>query len=90
MRFNSLSKRSEQQNNDYGSDKDVLQPFPMGAEHRHRSRRLSSGLLSVNVGVGITSEDLTPTAVDLGPLARDRVRASHFGASTAAPPTSAP
>ena len=64
MKFSSLSKRSEQQNNDYGSDKDVLQPFPMGAEHRHRSRGLSSGLLSVNVGVGITSEDLTPAAVD--------------------------
>ena len=64
MRFSSLSKRSEQQNNDYSSDKDVLQPFPMGAEHRHRSRRLPSGLLSVDVGVGITSEDLTPAAVD--------------------------
>ena len=64
MRFSSLSKHSEQQNNDYGSDKDVLQHFPMGAEHRHRSRRLPSGLLSVNVGVGITSEDLTTVAVD--------------------------
>ena len=28
--------------------------------------------------------------VSLGPLVRSRVRASHFGASTSAPPTSAP
>ena len=64
MRVSSLFKRSEQQNNDYGSDEDILQPFAMGAEHRHRSKRLSSALLSVDLGVGITSKDLTPAAVD--------------------------
>ena len=38
MRVSSLSKRSEQQNNDYGSDEDILQPFPW--------------VLNVGIGVG--------------------------------------
>ena len=61
----------------------------LGRRHL-KSDKLATVLIEVEAIINSRPLVIPGSLVGLGPLARDRVRASHFGASTSAAHTSAP